>query len=302
MSSTGNREAWADFWGQHAGQTASGCLPQALEQIEAAQRAMWQGFARELKKGARVLDLGTGDGAVLKKMLKVRTDLVLTGVDSSPRLPPHPKGISLRAEIAIESLPFEDASVDAVTSQFGYEYGDTRSASMEVARVLRSGGRLLLAVHRRDGPIVAHNLPRRDALRWVLSPGGHVEKARNLISARRAAPLPTPPAFRSAPDEATRLFPGQSVGAEFLQALLQTLELGRNRPPRESLEVLQQLESKARNEIARIDSLDRAACDAPRIERLIAELRSAGIRLEAPGVLTERSSGRPFAWLVSGLR
>jgi SAM-dependent methyltransferase len=300
MSREDNRRAWADFW--RAGRTKpSTCLPAALEQIDAAQSALWRGLARDLPKRAYVLDLGTGDGIVLRKLAQSRPDLRLTGIDSAPILPPPPKGIVLKPDVALESLPFPAGRFDALTSQFGYEYGDTAAAAAEVARVLKQGGRFLFALHRRDGPIVAHNLPRRDALRWALGESGQLDKARTLAAARRLSLLPTPPSFRAAPAEASRRFPGQSAAGEFLEAILQTLELGRHAPPDEVLDALAELESKAINEIARIDTLDRAACDSDRIDFIVEQLRAAGMAVDAPASLVERS-GRAFAWVLTGLR
>lgn len=296
---TDNRQAWADFWaGEGSRQT---CLPRALQDIEDAQRALWSDFARTLPKSAQVLDLGTGGGAVLQKMRAVRPDLKLTGVDSSPTLPPPPTGISLRAGVPFEALPFPDGRFDAVTSQFGFEYGDTAATAPEVARVLRDGGRMVFAMHRRDGPILAHNLSRREALQWALGTG-LLEKGRALAAARQTMALPTPPAFHSAPQDAARKFPNQPVAAEFLQALLQTLEMGRRRPPAETIEVLQTLESKARNEIARIATLERAACDEDRLASIISQLAAAGLSLKEPDSLMERSSRRAFAWILWGER
>jgi SAM-dependent methyltransferase len=300
MSRPESRQAWADFWsGSNA--RPSTCLPTALAKIDASQTATWRTFALALPNRAHVLDLGTGDGVVLRKMQQARGDLRLTGVDSAPSLPPAPRGLTLRPAVAMEALPFGPARFDAVSSQFGYEYSDTSVSAGEVVRVLRPGGRLLFVVHRRDGPIVAHNLPRRDALRWALSESGYLAKATALVGARRVAPLPTPPTFRDAPEEAARLFPGQSAAGEFLQALYQTLELSRGAPAAETLDALAELESKARYEIARIDTLDRAACNSERLDRIIQELRSAGLAVEPQGVLTEQS-GRPFAWVVAGTR
>ena len=300
MSGGDNRKAWADFWSTAA--SGGGCLPSGHAGIEAAQRSLWEEFARALPRKARVLDLATGDGAVLKMLARVRRDLALTGVDSAQSLPPAPSGIKLRSGVAIEELPFPDESFDAVTSQFGFEYGDLAGGAVEVARVLKPGGLILFIVHRSDGPIVAHNLPRRDALSWALAPGGWFGRALALATARTAAPLPTPPAFSTAAGEAQRLFPGQSAGGEFLQAVAQTLELGRRRPAPESVEVLRELEGRARNEIARIEALERAACDGPRISVVIDGLRRAGLEVDPPGTLAESSSKVPFAWLVSGRR
>lgn len=296
-----NRTAWADFWA--AGSTGAGqsCMPCAAGRIDDSQRSLWQGFARSLRSGSRVLDIATGEGAVLKKIRESRRDLKLTGVDSAPDLPPPPAGIRIIKGVALEELPFADSSFDAVTSQFGYEYGDTRAAAPEVARVLKDGGAALFVLHKRDGPILAHNVSRREALHWALA-SGWLDKARAIAKARNMTPLPTPPAFRSAIEEAQRTFPQQPVAGEFLTAVLHTLELGRNRPAAESIETVDTLERKARNEIARIDSLERAACDAGRIEQISSELAGAGMTVDSPKVLIERETGRPFAWVLSSRR
>lgn len=296
---TDNRAAWADFWSSES--AAPTCLPRGLQEINDAQTALWHDFARILPHQAHVLDLGTGDGAVLKKMQALRTDLKLTGVDSSPTLPRSPAGISLLAGVPFESLPFRDATFDAATSQFGYEYGDTKAAAGELARVLRERARLVCAVHKSDGPILAHNLGRRTALRWALD-SGWLDKAREVARARATEPVATPADFSAAAERAAGEFPQQPVANEFLLALVQTLELGRDRPPAETLEVLGRLETKARNEIARIDTLERAACDEQRLAAIVSQLADAGFEMGEPDELLERSTRRGFAWIVWGKR
>jgi hypothetical protein len=78
--------------------------------------------------------------------------------------------------------------------------------------------------------------------------------------------------------------------------------MGRGKPPQESLEVLDTLESKAANEIARIETLERAACDAGRIAAIASELQAAGLDVEAPAAVAERGSARAFAWYLGAVR
>lgn len=300
MTKRDSRVAWSRFWADGGAGPESGCLPNALKAMDAVQREVWQGFAKSLAKGARVLDLATGDGLVLGKMKASRPDLKLTGVDSSPVLPASRHGIKLRAGIDMERLPFADGSFDAVTSQFGFEYGDWERAAAEVSRVLKPNGKLQLVVHYRDGPIVAHNLPLGQALGWAVREAGYLEKARALVRARARARLPTPPLFRSAPAEARQRFPKQPVAEEFLTAVLQTLVLSFNAPPAEALEVLQQLEDRAGNQLARIESLMGAACDSDELERLVGHLAGAGLEIAPPDTISEDANAAPFAWLLCG--
>lgn len=297
---TDSRSAWADFWKGGGAGPESGCLPAGLRSIDTAQNRVWQDVARSLKRKARVLDLATGDGAVLGKIAKIRGDLELVGVDSSPVLPPGPKPARLMAGVSMEALPFPDESFDLVASQFGFEYGDSSAIAAEVHRVLLSGGAFAFIVHHSGGAIVAHNKGRSEALRWAAVESELLEKAAAIAEARKLMDLRTPPFFHQAPTEARRRFPGQSVGEEFATAVLQTLEMGRRRPPRKTLEVLSALRRKADNEIARIDALRAAARDERQISKLISILGSAGLVAEVPVTLREQEGGGAFAWLIRG--
>lgn len=303
MNDHREREAWASYWAATAqSSVGSGCLTHAADALEAAQSAAWRDFAGRLPRGARVLDLGTGNGTVLIRLLRLRPDLELRGVDSSPILPPVRSGIILCPSISIEQLPYPAESFDGLTSQFGYEYADTDRAASEVARVLKGGGLFQMIIHRRDSPVVAHNLGRRAALRWALSTGGWLDKARELVSAQTVRPISRLEEFRTAPQEARRLFPHQSVAAEIVTAIVLTLERGHGSPANRTADALTALEAKARNEIDRLDALDRAACDAERVASIVAALRSTGLQAELGPDLIDTKSNTPFAWLVSGWR
>ena len=294
---SGPAEIWARYWtGSGGAASGAGCLPNAAGPVEAAQRQVWQAFARRLPRGARVLDLATGNGIVLRWMADARRDLKPMGVDSAAALPPSPKGIRLKAGVALEKLPFPDAAFDAATSQFGFEYGDVDAAAGELARVLRPGAPLLMIVHHRASEIVAHNRSRAEALRWACE--RYLAKASAFAAAGGA--LPVPPSFREAPAEARRAFPHQPAAAEFALGLLQRLEAGRGR--REAASLVRSIAEEAEGELARIGLLERAARDESGADGIAAALAAAGLAMEAPDVLPDPQSRRPLAWLISGRR
>jgi SAM-dependent methyltransferase len=295
-----SRQAWEEFWSAGGEGTAT-CLPKAVGAIDAIQDKFWTSFAAGLPRRAHVLDLGTGSGAVLRRLKGARPDLALTGVDSSPCLPPAPKGITLRAGVPMEALPFPRSRFGAIVSQFGFEYGDTAAIAQEAARVVRPDAPILLMVHRRDGVIVEHNLRRREALSWILDQSEYLGKASALVRARRTVALPTPALFQAAPAEMSQRFPGQSVGAEFMLAVCQTLQLGFGGEVETALGTLEALERKARGEIKRIETLHDAARDDADVEQLIEELETAGFAMSPPGKINE-GSGRPLAWRIAGRR
>ena len=94
--------------------------------------------------GDRVLDVATGTGAVAAELLRQK-DCAVVGVDQSrdmlavarERLPAAVKLV----EASAESLPFEDASFDALTVTYLLRYVDDPGATLgELGRVVRPGG------------------------------------------------------------------------------------------------------------------------------------------------------------------
>lgn len=101
----------------------------------------------------RILDVGTGPGWLLLKLREVLPGAELAGMDISWAMVAqaaqnldrtgHPE-ISLRTAHA-ESLPFGDASFDAVVSTGSLHHWRNPAAALnEIHRVLREGGRALL--------------------------------------------------------------------------------------------------------------------------------------------------------------
>lgn len=297
MSDDHKRQAWADFWLNEQAPGSSGCLAGATDELGAVQAAAWRNFALSLPRKAQVVDLASGDGIVLKHLRSARQDLRLTGVDSAPGLPKSPAGIRLIADVAIEALPFGDASVDAITSQFGYEYSRTAETAAEVARVLKTGSSFLLIVHDRSSPVVAHNMARSEALRWAGIESQLIDQARAVATTRQTLSLPTPAKFREAVTEAMQRFPGQSVGAEVAQAVLQSLGPGIS--PKTSQGYLDQIDRKMRSELARLDALSMAARDEAGADELVRELEGAGLEMVGSRRMKSQS-GVPFAWEIRG--
>ena len=292
-------EHWDRFW-TGDGRTSGGCLPAAHNSVERVQREIWHEFARTLPRNAKVLDLGTGDGRVMGWLLERRGDLKPTGIDYARKLPAPPRGSKVRAGISIEKVPMPDSSFDAVTSQFGFEYGDVAAAAPELVRLLRSQGRFRLLVHHASGPIVKHNLGRAEGLKWASGASGSIDKARGLVSARAIANVPTPPFFRELVGEARSRFGPGSGAEEFSLGLLQTLESSRGAPPNAVLSAIGELQQLASDEVERIEALAKAAADPDRIKRIGNLLQESGASVEPVREVAEGSGTAPFAWLVDG--
>ncbi|MEU7892460.1 class I SAM-dependent methyltransferase [Nonomuraea sp. NPDC049152] len=108
--------------------------------------------ALEAAPGERVLDVGTGTGALAT--LLARTGAEVTGVDLAPALIETARRLAADEGLDIgydvgdaERLPYEDASFDGVASSVGSIFApDHAAVARELARVCRPGGRLALGV------------------------------------------------------------------------------------------------------------------------------------------------------------
>ncbi len=290
-------EAWSAFWAQNAhggrGADSTGCLPQRWAAIEEAQRAVWSGFAEDLPKGARLLDLATGDGRILGWLAAERDDLSLVGVDLAPILPPSPAGATTQGGVAMEDLPFADRSFAAVTSQFGFEYGDIPRVAREVARVLQPSGRVGLLVHRGDGPILAHNLARKEQIEWAIAERATIAKAKSVLASGGG--------FQAAHDQVARvvaegakLYGQGSPAWEIPEAVRRSIVMGSRAGTQSVIETLDAIAYQANNEIGRIDSLARACAAADDRDALLSAMAAAGLQLKNDKPIGERS-GRAFA-------
>lgn len=287
--------AWSDFWEQNRQGDSGGCLPEGWRGIDAAQQAVWAEFVRDLPRGARVLDIATGDGRVLRWMLKARPDLKAVGTDQAPDLPPAPKGAKLRAGVEMESLPFSVGRFAAVTSQFGFEYGDVGKTAAQIARVLAPGGRAGLLMHRGDGPILAHNLKRREQIRWALEERGLVDLAKRNLKARALGLVTMPAALSQAPHEGAHLHGEGSAAWEIAEAIRQTMVLGRRDHPANVARTLDEIAAKAGNELGRIASLEAACAQADRADELSGAFEAAGLEEVSCEPVREGPEAAPFA-------
>ena len=105
----------------------------------------------ELEPGARVLDIACGTGNVTIPL--ARRGALVTGLDMTPHLLEEARARPAREELRIrfdegfaKTLPYPDGSFDMLVSMFGIMFSPLpETVAAEMARVLRPGGRLVLA-------------------------------------------------------------------------------------------------------------------------------------------------------------
>jgi ubiquinone/menaquinone biosynthesis C-methylase UbiE len=107
--------------------------------------------AAKIESGQRVLDVACGTGTLTREIAaRVGSKGSVVGVDINDGMLEVARRKAPNVELrqgSAESLPFDDNSFDAVACQFALMFfTDRRAAIWEMLRVLRPGGRMVVAV------------------------------------------------------------------------------------------------------------------------------------------------------------
>ena len=116
--------------------------------------------AAGLVAGERVLDVGCGPGVLAREAgLRTGSTGYVAGLDPGAGMLAVAKELAPSVDWRqgrAESMPFSEASFDAVVSQFGLMFMDRERAIREMLRVLQPNGRLVVAVWDAAGNIPAY--------------------------------------------------------------------------------------------------------------------------------------------------
>jgi ubiquinone/menaquinone biosynthesis C-methylase UbiE len=109
----------------------------------------------QLAPGQSVLDIGCGTGTLAIRIKEAEPGVKIVGLDPDPQILRIAMAKAHRASAEVgfkrgsaESMPFEDATFDVVVSSLAFHHlprGVKRTALKETIRVLKPGGRLLIA-------------------------------------------------------------------------------------------------------------------------------------------------------------
>lgn len=182
------RQAWSRYW--QAGPLH--CLAESFTgNYDGGIGGFWKEVFGALPEGRRVLDVGTGNGAIpaLLEQLRPEAGLQVDAVDLAELSPAW--HAELRAEargrirfhggVRAEALPFADASFDLAASQYGIEYSDHAASAAELARTLKPGGRCAFVLHHAGSRLHAVARDEVHCADLLLARGGLLEQAARLL-------------------------------------------------------------------------------------------------------------------------
>jgi ubiquinone/menaquinone biosynthesis C-methylase UbiE len=276
----------------------------------------WTGFFNLLNDGDAILDVATGNGAVLALALnyaeRLKIQFSLFGVD---RANPVDTGLAdkaaalgcilqLQGDTPAEALPFEDARFHAVTSQYALEYTDLSRSVPEIARVLQAGGELMLITHTRESDIMDQTRIELDDGDFVLSPDGVLDCFEQLVRTESrtgaAAPATEQPEHfpelknqfsQAAAAVLDRLRDRNPVQARFLQGVMTSMgEVYQHRlqyPPETVLQKTAEVRTETLAHLDRLQDMHDAACGPEGLGQLRTLLRDSGLEIRTDEIVRQ---------------
>lgn len=304
------KEEWSHFWSRGTITTFEG---QFSGNYDGSIAKFWHSVLAPLHDQAVVVDLATGNGAVALLMAGWAREhgrrLTISGIDAAainpnvvrharPELAADLDAISLLGDTPLESTGLDDNSVDLLTSQYGYEYGQTASASREAARIVRSGGNLAMILHHAESAIL------RQAREGLAQLSYCIEEERLIHLAERSVKLfralkpggPGPGGLHWSPgaikmqdtllaaakriEQRGKTAAALAADAGFIEFLLpsvmQLVERCRTLDEKSLQSAWASLSGEVETYRLRMADLSSAALDAAGIERIADELKAAG--------------------------
>lgn len=313
---------WSRYWA--AGHEHS--CPTSFDGFYGPQlRAFWQRQAEGLGPGDVVLDLGCGNGALLRflaSQFPLERVPALVGVDAAELRPnpfpgPLARRITLHARTRFAALPLASESVALAASLFGIEYGNGEASWAELLRVLRPRARVAFVLHRRGSRLETVAADEIVLGRAALAPDGALAAARSLVpflvrastDAGRAELLGNPEAeaarqrFNAATEalvNLSQLVKHGEYAHDILDALSRTLAEAGAGLAAVTEQRLEGLRRGVEDHLARIEALRQSALDRAGLDAMRERLRRAGFALAEASVISEQ--GFEMGWGLEGER
>ncbi len=319
-------EAWTRLW--RAGALHScGCAFRG--NYEGAIADFWRAQFAALRAGARVVDLGTGNGALLL-LARAAGDaagrpFALHGVDladidpaAGPDGTRRYAGIRFHPRTSMAALPFADRSVELACGQYALEYAPFEAAAREIARVLAPDGRIAFVLHARDSLLLDTTRDQLASCAVLFEHSRLFEHARRL--AARLAVAATPEARRAlaadpgaqADRERLNVAVGQvaeriasartpDLLQDALKAVRDALAGAHRRGVAGTDQCLVECATALAGERDRLRDLDRAALDRDQLDAQVDRWASLGL-VDLQIDALDHAPGRKLGWTLVGRR
>jgi ubiquinone/menaquinone biosynthesis C-methylase UbiE len=303
--------SWDRYWEQGL---LHSCANAFAGNYEGPIDARWRGWFAALPPGSRVVDIGTGNGAIAAIAASVSreqgTELEIHGVDLADIDPMRTvadaatvlSGIVFHPRTSAAQMPFEEASVDAVCGQYALEYTPVEDVLSELARVLKPGGRAGFIIHHTASVILETTRADLAHTDLILGKKGVLEAADRMLKRMDTAGADAArAAFNKAAAGVTAAIQGTRY-PDLLQSLLghlgQILEGVRTQQPKDLRRQVAGLRREVEANRVRLLDLAGAAMDGPQMADLVESLTARGFAAATPELI-RHDPQRLMGWWMS---
>lgn len=297
-----DNDAWSLYW---KGKPLNSCISNEYKEDQLILERCWTGFIDDVDKHSKVIDLATGNGSVLMCLASHRSDLEYIGVDYAEVSPEsHFVGklndcVSFITKTDIADLPIESETVDAITSQFGFEYSSVFESANEMLRVLKPEGKFQLILHHEDGEILRSSARRKQEIDLLLLSGGIITTAKAYIDGQVSL-LPLEQAGKSFITNNEGLL-SEGVSGQVFTMINQIIELKESNADVNDIRVIfETLHVRLVAESSRLSQLAKAALSQDDVEQIMSHLSEGLCQVDVDVIKPYKATEQILAWKLSG--
>jgi SAM-dependent methyltransferase len=291
--------SWDRYWAQG---TLHSCTNAFGGNYEGPILEHWRSWFQALGDGSRVVDIGTGNGAIAAIAMAVSRDrsagfevhgVDLAAIDPMGSVPGAAEllaGIQFHPSTSAADLPFDAASIDAMTGQFALEYTPVEDVIEELVRVLAPGGRAAFMVHHSSSVVLETTRADLEHSVQVLSKRGVLAAADRMLGGldRPEGADRDRLAFNRAAAQMSEAISGTRF-PDLLQSVLghlgQILERIHALPTAELRREVRILREEVEANRVRLLDLSRAAMDGPAMQALTESMERHGLVAATPSLI-----------------
>ncbi len=300
------QDPWSLYWQSDC---LDSCVVTKSKEDSLAIAAFWEQLAVRLEHGAKVLDLATGNGTVPAALLNANKSLQVTGVDRASIDPLRYLSdpgvlakVRFQADVDICNLPFEDASFDAVTSQFGIEYAPLEQAIPELLRVAGRGSRIQLVIHHADSEIVVPARLKCHEMETLLADGGVVSVLRAFVDGEQTNEALEAAGQAHLSSAVRRTAP---VSGQIFEGVKRVMTSANKGDMRAANELCDSMTMRLSADRDRLRQLDNAAMDEQRFQAVVKMIEDGNVRTDVATTLRSddrADEGHLIGWQYCGVK
>lgn len=186
---------WSMYW-QTSGVLNSFAEGDANQGYTGAIKKYWDQMFDSIPQGATIVDAGCGNGALALLAYDFgranQKDFVIEGLDAAeinpvkqfekqPAVAKKLKAIKFHSATPIAAAPYTAESVDAVISQFAFEYAEQGPALAKLSEILKPGGKLITMSHHTGSKLVKDSKVGVEVLTAILEESPLFQQADLII-------------------------------------------------------------------------------------------------------------------------